>query len=94
MVPTDCGSLSSAMLAENWAESAMTVMPHTMATAMMIEGGPPSSQPIDAAHAPLAAIVPMVTVVRPHRSAQTPPSQAPSAPAAIAANVTISARPR
>ncbi len=56
MVPTDSGSLSSAMLAENCAESAIIVMPQMTATTLTIHGSAPSNHPIASAQAPLAAI--------------------------------------
>ena len=61
-VPIDAGSASSAILAENCAESAITEMPQHSATPPTSQTGASSSQPISAAHAPLTAIAPIVTV--------------------------------
>src|SRR2546427_13133758 len=44
-VPTYAGGESSVIAVENWAESAMTVTPHTTATSRVRSGGPPDRQP-------------------------------------------------
>src|SRR2546428_4230054 len=86
-VPTYAGGDNSVIAVENWAESAMTVTPHTTATAKVSSGGPPKVRPIATAQAPEKAIETIVSVVRPHRSEATPPAQQPSAPSAITMNV-------
>ena len=86
-VPTYAGGESSVIAVENWAESAMTVTPHTTATSRVRSGGPPNVRPIVAAHAPESAIASIVSVVRPHRSDANPPAQQPRAPSAITRNV-------
>ena len=70
IVPTRAGSDSSAIDAENCAESATMLTPHTTQTARSAHGGPPNSSPTDAAHEPLTAIATIVSVVRPSRSAR------------------------
>src|SRR5262245_3421208 len=88
-VPTYAAGDSSVIAVENWAESAMTVMPHTIATASVSSGGPPNVSPIVAAQSALSAIAVIVAVVRPQRSDTAPPSQQPSAPMAITTNVAV-----
>src|SRR2546425_10936398 len=41
-VPTYAGGESSVIAVENWAESAMIVIPQTLASASVTSGGPPS----------------------------------------------------
>src|SRR6478735_4575608 len=60
IVPTRAGSDSSAIDAENCAESATMVMPHTMQTATSAHGGPPNRSPTPAAQLPLTAPAAMV----------------------------------
>src|SRR5204863_9355614 len=71
-VPTYAGGESSVTAVENCAESAMTLIPHTIATSRVSDGGPPKVSPISAAQAPLTAIAAIVSVVRPQRSAPAP----------------------
>src|SRR5439155_24912002 len=68
-------------------ESAMIVIPQTTASPSVTSGGPPNVSPTTAAHVPEIAMATIVRVVRPQRSDATPPSQQPSAPAAITTNV-------
>jgi hypothetical protein len=91
IVPTRLRSLSSVTEAENCAESATIVRPHTMPIATMIHAGPPNAKPITSAQAPLTANEPMVTAVRPMRSAAQPPTRHPKAPLATTRNVTTPA---
>ena len=86
-VPTYAGGESSVIAVENWAESAMIVIPQTLASASVTSGGPPSVNPVTAAHAAEIAIATIVSAVRPQRSDAMPPSQQPSAPMAITRNV-------
>src|SRR5262249_49881588 len=71
-VPTYAGAESSVIAVENCAESAMTLMPQTIAIDIVNAGGPPNVNPIAAAHAPLTVIATIVDVVRPQRSAPAP----------------------
>src|SRR5437867_3820664 len=48
-VPTYAGGESSVIAVENWAESAMIVIPQTLASASVTSGGPPSVNPVTAA---------------------------------------------
>src|SRR5207244_11942031 len=86
IVPTRDGSASSAIDAENCAESATMLIPQTMHTATSTHSGPPNKRPIDAAQLPLTAIAMIVSVVRPRRSARKPAPMQPIAPDAIVAN--------
>src|SRR2546430_1998739 len=86
-VPTYAGGESSVIAVENWAESAMIVIPQTTASPSVTSGGPPNVSPTTAAHVPEIAMATIVRVVRPQRSDAPPPSQQPSAPAAITTNV-------
>src|SRR5947207_9095798 len=86
IVPTRDGSASSAIDAENCAESATMLTPQTMHTATSTHAGPPNKRPIDAAQLPLTAIAMIVSVVRPRRSARKPAPTHPAAPEAIVAN--------
>jgi hypothetical protein len=86
IVPTRERSASSAIAAENCAESATMLTPQTMQTATSAAGLPPNSKPIEAAQLPLMAIATIVSVVRPSRSARTPAPTHPIAPDAIVAN--------
>src|SRR6266542_999142 len=83
IVPTRDGSASSAIDAENCAESATMLTPQTTQTARSAHAEPPNSSPIDAAQLPLTAIATIVSVVRPSRSAKNPAPTQPIAPAAI-----------
>src|SRR5439155_22350642 len=85
-VPTYAGGESSVIAVENWAESAMTVTPHTTATSRVRSGGPPNVRPIVAAQTPESAIASIVNVLRPHRSDAKPPAQHPQAPRALHQN--------
>ena len=86
IVPTRARSASSAIDAENCAESATMLMPQTMHSATSHAGSPPKRNPIVAAQVPLTAIAAIVSVVRPSRSASSPAPTEPIAPAAIVAN--------
>jgi len=65
MVPTMGASESSAMLAENCAESATMLAPQTIQITTRTTGGPPKKKPMTRAQVPLTAIAPMVNDVRP-----------------------------
>src|SRR5438034_8428527 len=80
IVPTREGSDSSAMLAENWAESATTVIPHTIQSPVKNTGLRPNSNPTNIEQVPLRTIAVMAMVVRPHRSASQPAITQPSPP--------------
>ena len=80
MVPTRSGLESSTTLAENCAESAITAMPQTMQNATSSQGGLPNRNPASTAQLPLNSMAAMVSVVRPKRSASTPPARQPKAP--------------
>ena len=73
------------MDAENCAESATMLIPHTSASATRGQGEPPNRNPIVAAQVPLTAIAAIVSVVRPRRSASSPAPTEPIAPTAIVA---------
>ena len=78
--PTRARSASSAIDAENCAESATMLMPQTRQTATSHAGSPPNSSPIVAAQLPLTAIATIVIVVRPSRSASKPGADAADRP--------------
>ena len=80
MVPMVPGSESSAIEAENWAESAITTTPEKKARENTSQGAAPNEKPMMTAQIPLDAIAPMVSAVRPTRSASKPPKTAPNAP--------------
>src|SRR5205809_7334567 len=82
-VPTYAGGESSVIAVENWAESAMIVIPQTLASASVTSGGPPSVTPVTAAQVAEIAIATIVSAVRPQRPDATPPSQQPSPPSAV-----------
>src|SRR5437016_2938985 len=87
IVPTSEGSDSSAILAENCAESATTVIPHTTHRATRTAGLPPYRNPARIEHVPLRIIAVIATVVRPHRSASQPAITHPTAPLPMVENV-------
>ncbi len=87
MLPIASGGESSLTLAENCAESAITVTPHTRPTASTARGGTSTSHPMISAQVPLRDIAPIVVAVRPKRSAQRPPRTAPMAPTPMVAKV-------
>src|SRR6266581_2547456 len=78
---------SSVTAAENCAESATTVTPHTSSRGQSTASDLPNSVPTESAHAPERAIATLVTSVRPQRSPYLPPSQQPSAPLPTTAKV-------
>ena len=74
-------------MAENCAESPMTLTPQSTETARNRENGPPTAKPIAMAQPPKTNIMEAAANLRPNRSASTPPSSAPSAPEAITTKV-------
>ena len=85
MVPTCSASDSSTTLAENCAESATTVIPQTAQKTTSSHGGLPNRKPASTAQLPLRSMAPMVSVVRPQRSAKMPPARQPIAPTPMVA---------
>src|SRR5215470_6118687 len=85
IVPTRSGSESSTTLAENCAESATATIPQKMQKPASSQGGAPNRKPADSEQPPLNSIAPMVSRVRPKRSASTPPARHPIAPKPIVA---------
>src|SRR5882762_5221858 len=92
-VPTYSRGASSLTAAENCAESATTLIPHTSSNGMSAASGAPNNRPTATAHIPDTTIAVLVTSVRPQRSAYVPPSQEPIAPLPTTANVTSAASP-
>jgi hypothetical protein len=82
------GGASSLTAVENWAESAITLMPHTTSTTTSTTVGAPNSSPATTALEPETAMAAMVSVVRPSRSASAPAATQPMAPAATTRNAT------
>ena len=73
IVPTAARSASSAIDAENWAESATMLMPqHRCTPARAAAGLAPKRKPMVAAQVPETAMAAIVIVVRPRRSASSP----------------------
>ena len=68
--PAVPGGASSLMAVENWAESAITVMPQTTSTARMTAVGAPNRRPAAIALDPESAMAAIVRVVRPSLSAR------------------------
>ncbi len=85
-VPVYSGGTSSVMHVENCAESAITLAPHTSVITRSTLNGAPADGPMTRAQIPLIAIAPIVSAVRPLRSATHPPATHPAAPAASVAN--------
>src|SRR3989441_488586 len=79
--------------AENCAESATPATPHTSSRGPSSTSDRPNRAPTESAHDPEIAIATLVTSVRPQRSAYLPPSQQPTAPLPITANVTSAGTP-
>ena len=77
---------SSETAVENWAESATTVTPHTIAIATVIAGRAPKANPAAMALVPDTAIAAIVSVVRPRRSARRPARTQPMPPEATTTN--------
>src|SRR5262245_11126146 len=80
--PAVPGGESSETAAENWAESAITVIPQTRPTAVTSAGVAPNRNPIKIAVPPLPAIAAIVSVVRPRVSASAPATTQPMPPLA------------
>ena len=80
-------SPTSVTIAENCAESPMTVTPHTTDTSRKIQRGASNVKPMSSAQRPDNAIMIEVVAVRPMRSAITPPRMQPMMPEPITANV-------
>src|SRR5689334_2566227 len=80
-VPTYSGSATSVSAVENWAESAITAVPHTSMSTTTTAGASPYSAAAATQQAPLTAIAPIVTAGRPRASARTPPRMQPASPA-------------
>ena len=78
--PAVPGGASSETAAENWAESAMIVTPHTMPTQDDDRDRRPEQDPHQTAQVPDAAIAPIVVAVRPTRSATSPATTHPTTP--------------
>src|SRR6266568_2110916 len=87
IVPTIEDSDNSAMLAENCAESATTVIPHRRHSVMRTAGLLPYRNPTSTEQVPLRTIAVIATVVRPQRSASQPAITHPNAPLPMVANV-------
>src|ERR1044072_2084976 len=85
------GSPSSVTHAENCAESATTLAPHTAATVKSSAGCAPNRKPTTTQHAPLTTIAAEVTTVRPTLSASRPATTHPTAPAPMTTNEAASA---
>jgi hypothetical protein len=66
----------------------MTATPQMIPTKMVRTGAAPNVKPIRIAQQPLTTMKRLVTTVLPHRSADQPPTKAPSAPDPIIAKVT------
>src|SRR5262245_31362009 len=87
-----CGSPSSVTHEENCAESATTLAPQITASNNSAHTLPPNKKPTSKQQLPLIAIATDVTTVRPTRSAISPATTHPIAPAPITANDPISAK--
>jgi len=93
MVPIRPGGDSSATEAENCAESATMVTPHTKHSANKSTGSPPNRNPTSTAQLPLTDMAKMVIRVRPRRSARNPAPRLPMPPATpITAKVAVLAQ--
>src|SRR5689334_17766662 len=87
-----CGSPSSVTHDENCAESATTLAPQITATNNNGHTLPPNKNPTSKQQLPLIAIATDVTTVRPTRSAISPATTQPIAPAPITRNDPASAK--
>ena len=85
-VPTYWDGLNSEIAAENCAESAITLNPHTNMIGASSHNGASTSSATAIAALPLTAIAPAAVTDRPTRSATQPPATAPPPPTAITAN--------
>src|SRR5512132_1299866 len=90
-VPMYCGSPSSVIQVENWAESATTLAPQTAAITSNQTGCAPNRAPTIRQQLPLIAMAHDVTVVLPMRSASNPADTQPMAPHPITKNDASSA---
>src|SRR5215212_9958591 len=85
------GSPNSVTHAENCAESATTLAPHTAATPSSSAGCAPNRNPTVKQHAPLTTIAAEVTTVLPILSASRPAATQPNAPEPMTTNDAASA---
>ena len=88
-----CGATTRITSVENCALSAMTETLQTISSGMTTSDGPPNTNGVSNAHVPLTAMATITSRTCPTRSATSPPTTQPMAPAANTTNDSTPTQP-